>query len=36
MPLYQIVRDFTGATQDQLSAAGLRAKMCLAMSPGLS
>ncbi|MDA1062533.1 MAG: DUF4242 domain-containing protein, partial [Chloroflexi bacterium] len=29
MPLYQIIRDFAGATDADIMAAGLRAKMCV-------
>ena len=35
MPLYQITRDFAGATDDDIMAAGLRAKMCVLWYAGM-
>jgi hypothetical protein len=35
MPLYQITRDFSGATGEDVMAAGLRAKMCVMWYPGM-
>lgn len=35
MPLYRITRDFTGATEEDIMAAGLRAKMCVMWYPGM-
>ena len=35
MPLYQITRDFAGVTNADLTAAGIRAKMCISWLSGL-
>ncbi len=35
MPLYQITRDFAGVTGPDLTAAGIRAKMCISWCNGL-
>ncbi len=35
MPLYQITRDFAGATDADIVAAGLRAKMCVLWYAGM-
>ena len=35
MPLYQITRDFAGVTGADLTAAGIRAKMCVSWISGL-